>query len=244
MENISSLQIIMKQRTVRSMSRFERTISLLGEEGFNKLKVSHVIVFGCGGVGGYAIEALVRSGIEKITLVDNDTVSESNINRQIIALNDTIGKNKTEVFKDRIYKINPECNVIVKTIFIDENTINQFNFKDYDYVVDAIDSVKSKLLLIKTCKDFDVPVISSMGTANKLDPSKLVITDISKTEVCPLAKVMRVELRKMGINHLTCVYSNEKTVLEGDSRKVSIAFVPSVAGLLIASKVIKDLTNN
>lgn len=220
--------------------QFCRTAQLLGNENVEKLFDKHVIVFGVGGVGGYVVEALARSGIGKISIVDNDVVNESNINRQIIALHSTIGKQKVDVLKNRILDINPECQVFVyNQFFLPENS-NDFDFSIYDYVVDAVDTVTAKLEIIKKSKESKVPVISSMGTGNKLNPMGFKVSDISKTKVCPLARVMRNELKKRGISKVKCVYSEENPVIQTQT-PASVAFVPSVAGLLIASEVIKDL---
>lgn len=220
--------------------QFCRTTQLLGNENVEKLFDRHVIVFGVGGVGGYVVEALARSGVGKISIVDNDVVNESNINRQIIALHSTIGKQKVDVLKNRILDINPECQVFVyNQFFLPENS-NDFDFSIYDYVVDAVDTVTAKLEIIKKSKESNVPVISSMGTGNKLNPMGFKVSDISKTKVCPLARVMRNELKKRGISKVKCVYSEENPVIQTQT-PASVAFVPSVAGLLIASEVIKDL---
>ena len=220
--------------------QFSRTAQLLGNENVEKLFDKHVIVFGVGGVGGYVVEALARSGVGKISIVDNDVVNESNINRQIIALHSTVGMQKVEVLKNRILDINPECQVFVyNQFFLPENS-NDFDFSIYDYVVDAVDTVTAKLEIIKKSKESNVPVISSMGTGNKLNPMGFKVSDISKTKVCPLARVMRNELKKRGISKVKCVYSEENPVIQTQT-PASVAFVPSVAGLLIASEVIKDL---
>lgn len=220
--------------------QFSRTAQLLGNENVEKLFDKHVIVFGVGGVGGYVVEALVRSGVGKISIVDNDVVNESNINRQIIAFHSTIGMQKVEVLKNRILDINPECQVFVyNQFFLPENS-NDFDFSIYDYVVDAVDTVTAKIEIIKKSKESNVPVISSMGTGNKLNPVGFKVSDISKTKVCPLARVMRNELKKRGISKVKCVYSEENPVIQTKT-PVSVAFVPPVAGLLIASEVIEDL---
>ena len=220
--------------------QFSRTAQLLGNENVEKLFDKHVIVFGVGGVGGYVVEALARSGVGKISIVDNDVVNESNINRQIIALHSTVGMQKVEVLKNRILDINPECQVFVyNQFFLPENS-NDFDFSIYDYVVDAVDTVTAKLEIIKKSKESNVPVISSMGTGNKLNPMGFKVSDISKTKVCPLARVMRNELKKRGISKVKCVYSEENPVIQTQT-PASVAFVPSVAGLLIASEVVKDL---
>lgn len=220
--------------------QFSRTAQLIGEENVKNLFSKHVIVFGCGGVGGFVVEALARSGIGKISLVDNDSVNISNINRQIIALHSTVGKQKVDVLKNRILDINPNCQVFTfNTFFLPENS-HSFDFSQYDYVVDAVDTVTAKIEIIKKSKDSNVPIISSMGTGNKLNPLAFKVADISKTNVCPLARVMRNELKKRGISKVKCVYSEELPVIQTQT-PASIAFVPSVAGLLIASEVIKDL---
>ena len=220
--------------------QFSRTAQLLGNENVENLFDKHVIVFGVGGVGGYVVEALARSGVGKISIVDNDVVNESNINRQIIALHSTVGMQKVEVLKNRILDINPECQVFVyNQFFLPENS-NDFDFSIYDYVVDAVDTVTAKIEIIKKSKESNVPVISSMGTGNKLNPMGFKVSDISKTKVCPLARVMRNELKKRGISKVKCVYSEENPVIQTQT-PASVAFVPSVAGLLIASEVVKDL---
>lgn len=220
--------------------QFSRTAQLIGEENVEKLFSKHVIVFGCGGVGSFVVEALARSGIGKITLVDNDLVNKSNINRQIIALHSTVGKQKVDVLKERILDINPICQVFThNTFFLPENSSN-FDFSQYDYVVDAVDTVTAKIEIIKKSKESNIPIICSMGTGNKLNPLAFKVSDISKTNVCPLARVMRNELKKRGISKVKCVYSEELPVLQTQT-PASIAFVPSVAGLVIASEVVKDL---
>lgn len=228
--------------------RFERTALLIGEENVEKLKKAHVAVFGIGGVGGYVVEALCRSGVGTLTLIDKDTVSESNINRQIIALSSTVGRLKTEVAAERAKQINPDICVHTKNVFYLPETEKEFDFSTFDYVVDAIDTVSGKLSIIQRCMEAKVPVISSMGTGNKLDPTAFKVADISKTSVCPLARVMRRELKKRGIDRVKVVYSEEEPkdskAIDKESGKTipaSIAFVPSVAGLIIAGEVIKDL---
>ena len=231
---------------------FQRTELLIGKENLNKLQHSHVIVFGVGGVGGFAIEVLVRSGIGEISIVDFDTVDLTNLNRQIIATQDSIGKLKTSVMRDRLLSINP--NVIVHEFpekFSMENSDLFFKDKKYDYIVDAIDLVTSKLALAEIAKNLSIPIISSMGTGNKIEPTMLEVADINKTSVCPLARVMRKELKNRGIKKLKVVYSKElprKPFNESGSREKkvnvgSIAFVPSTAGLIIASEIVKDLCN-
>lgn len=225
---------------------FSRSALVLGDDSLKKLSSSRVIVFGLGGVGGYVVEALARTGVGRLDLVDNDEVSLSNLNRQIYALHSTVGKDKVDVAADRVLDINPNCIVTKHKIFYLPETADQINLSDYDYIVDCIDTVSAKLELVMRAKEANVPIISSMGTGNKLDPSKLKIADISKTSVCPLARVMRQELRKRGIYHLKCVFSTEEPAtvsIESGSRHVpgSVAFVPSVAGLMLAGEVIKDL---
>lgn len=220
--------------------QFSRTAQLLGNENVEKLFDKHVIVFGVGGVGGYVVEALVRSGVGNISIVDNDVVNESNINRQIIAFHSTIGMQKVEVLKNRILDINPNCQVFVHNQFFLPENSNDFDFSIYDYVVDAVDTVTAKIEIIKKSKESNVPVISSMGTGNKLNPVGFKVSDISKTKVCPLSRVMRNELKKRGISKVKCVYSEENPVIQTKT-PASVAFVPPVAGLLIASEVIEDL---
>lgn len=216
-----------------------RTELLIGKKAIDTLKKSRVAVFGVGGVGGYVVEALVRSGIGEIDLIDNDTVCLSNLNRQIIATRKTIGKYKVNVMKDRILEINPEAIVHTHTCFFLPETANEFDFKNFSYVVDAIDTVTGKLQIIEQAKKANIPVISAMGAGNKLDPTRFVVSDIYKTSVCPLAKVMRRELRKRGIEQLKVVYSTEEA--KKNQIPGSIAFVPSVAGLIVAGEVVRDL---
>ena len=261
------------------MNQFSRTQLLLGKKSLNKLAESRVIVFGVGGVGGYVAEALARSGVGHIELVDMDTVSETNINRQIIALYSTVGRYKTEVMRDRIMDINPEADVVVHNCFYLPETSAEFDFKKYDYIVDAVDTVAAKISLVMAAEEAGTPIISSMGAGNKLDPTAFEVSDIFKTSVCPLAKTMRRELKKRGIRKLKCVYSKEeplsparwmqeyeksssdigegqdedietaelykKELEESGKRQLpgSVAFVPSVAGLILAGEVIKDITN-
>lgn len=220
----------------------ERTAYLIGEEGVSLLSGKHVALFGVGGVGGYVAEALGRAGVGAVTLVDKDTVSESNINRQIIATYETIGQKKTEVMAKRLRSINPDIRVECRDCFFLPDTAGLFDFSGYDYVVDAVDTVTAKLELVKRAGEAGVPIISCMGTGNKLDPSRFEITDIGKTSVCPLAKVMRRELKKRGIFHLKVLYSKEEPIKkEGATVPGSISFVPPAAGLMIAGEVIKDL---
>lgn len=239
------------------LNKFSRTELMLGKEAMEKLKSSKVAVFGIGGVGSYVVEALARSGIGELILIDKDVVSETNINRQIIATTKTIGMNKVEVAKQRILEINPDAKVeIYKEFYSKENSSNILN-NSISYVVDAIDTVTAKITLIEECKKINIPIISCMGTGNKLDASKFEITDINKTTICPLAKVMRKELKKRNIKNLKVLYSKEepikaKGIIEENKGETkdrvipaigSIAFVPSVAGLMIAGEVIKDLIN-
>ena len=229
------------------MEELKRTEMLFGKEKVDKLLTKRVIVFGIGGVGGYTCEALARTGIGTIDLVDNDTVALSNINRQIIALQSTVGKYKTEVMRDRIKDINPKIQVNLFTEFYTKEMIEKFDFTGYDYIVDAIDTVSSKIALVEKADKLGIPIISAMGAGNKKDPCAFKVSDIYKTSVCPLARVMRQKLKEKGIKHLKVVYSEEKpssaeTEKEnGRLTPASCAFVPSVAGLILASEVIKDL---
>jgi len=218
-----------------------RTEQLIGVEGVLKLKNSRVAVFGIGGVGSYVVEALARAGVGALDLIDNDTVAESNLNRQLIALRSTLGMPKVEVAKERILDINPDCSVNIYQRFYLPEEADHFPFADFDYIVDAIDTVKAKISLVEEAKKANVPIICSMGTGNKLDPTRFEVADISKTSVCPLAKVMRTELRKRGINHVKVVYSKEEPLNVGNRTPASISFVPSAAGLIIAGQVIRDL---
>ncbi|MBR4099937.1 MAG: tRNA threonylcarbamoyladenosine dehydratase [Clostridia bacterium] len=221
---------------------FSRTENLIGAKSLEKLKNCSVAVFGIGGVGGYVAEALARSGVGCIDLIDNDTVSKTNINRQIIATNSTVGKYKTEVMKQRILDINPQAEVNTFNILYLPETADCFDFSKYDYIIDAIDNVTGKISLACKAEEADTPIISSMGTGNKLDPTKFEVSDIYKTSVCPLAKVMRYELKKRNIKKLKVVYSKETPIKNNNERTPSsISFVPSVAGLIIAGEVIKDL---
>lgn len=230
--------------------RFSRTEMLIGKEAVDKLRNSRVAVFGVGGVGGYVCEALARSGVGTLDLIDRDVVSVSNINRQIIALTSTVGKPKAQAAADRARDINPDIKINVYNMFYNSETAGNFDFSVYDYVVDAVDTVSAKIELVLRSDEAGVPVISSMGAGNKLDPTKFEIADIYKTSVCPLARVMRRELKKRGIKKLTVVYSKEEPHIPaerltdpetGKSVPASIAFVPSAAGLIIASKVIRDI---
>lgn len=239
---------------MQNENEFVRTRALLGDTAMHRLADTRVAVFGIGGVGSFAAEALVRSGIGAVDIIDNDRVCLSNLNRQIIALHSTIGKSKVSVMEERMKDINPAVKVTPWETFVDKDTVEQFPFEQYDYIVDAIDTVTSKLLLIEMAKSRNIPVISSMGVGNKLYPERLKIADISKTSVCPLAKVVRRELKKRGIKKVKVLFSDEIPVaLQTDpgqdahslnKKRVSpgsISFVPSVAGLLIAGEVIRDL---
>ena len=225
--------------------QLSRTEMLIGEDGLTKLKNARVAVFGIGGVGGYVVEALARSGVGAFDLIDSDTVALSNLNRQIIATRDTIGKYKTEVMRDRIHSICPETEVTVHNCFYLPETRSEFDFIQYDYVVDAVDTVTAKIDLIMSAKEAGVPVISSMGAGNKMNPAMFEVADIYKTSVCPLAKVMRKELKAKGIKGVKAVFSTEPAihVEQGEEKTFgSLAPVVAVAGLLLANEVIKDLT--
>lgn len=245
-------------------TQYARTEALIGADAVRALKGKRVAIFGIGGVGGYAAEALARSGVGALDLIDADRVSLTNINRQIIATHKTVGEYKTEVMKSRIHDIDPTIDVRTFNVFFDNNTLHLFNFSDYDYVVDAIDSVKSKIELIASAKAVETPVIISGGAGNKLDPTAFTVADISKTEVCPLCRAVRTELKKRGIKGVKAVFSKEMPVCDSiayesndtSSNKAdthppqgtavrhapaSIAFVPSVVGLIMASEVVKDL---
>ncbi len=227
---------------------FSRTEMLLGKDGLAKLAKSRVAVFGVGGVGGYVVEALSRSGIGALDLIDNDIVAPSNINRQIIATTKTLGMSKVDAAKERVLEINPDCEVTTHPTFYTSESAEQFDFSKYDYIVDAIDTVVGKLALIEQAKAANVPIICSMGAGNKLDPTKFEVADISKTSVCPLARVIRTELKKRRIKDVKVVYSKELPITpkqiqiqNGKQTPGSISFVPATAGLIIAGEVIKDL---
>ena len=248
------------------LNQFSRTELLYGKEAMERLANSRVAVFGIGGVGGYVCEALIRSGVGAFDLIDDDKVCLTNLNRQIIATRKTVGKYKTDVMKERILDINPHADIQIHQCFFLPETADQFHFEDYDYVVDAVDTVTAKIALVMKAKEAGVPIISSMGAGNKLDGSRFQITDIYKTKVCPLARVMRYELKKRGIRKLKVVYSDEVPTRPIEDMSISCrtncicppgaahkcterrdipgstAFVPSVAGLLIAGEVVKDLT--
>ena len=239
------------------LNPFSRLELMIGEEAVARLKNSRVAVFGVGGVGGYVVEALARSGVGTLDLIDDDTVNLTNLNRQIIALHFTLGMHKVDAAMARIRDINPDCTVNAHRAFFLPETADQFDFAQYDYVVDAIDTVTGKLELISRCKKAGTPIISAMGTGNKLDPTQLEVTDLAKTTMCPLARIMRKECHKRGIDHVKVVYSREEALTpldddgnplpapEGSTRRSipgSTAFVPSAAGLIIAAEVVKDLT--
>ncbi len=229
-----------------SEERFVREDNLIGKDAREKLSEKTVAVFGLGGVGSYAVEALTRAGIGKIVICDKDTVDESNINRQLYALSSTVGMLKTEVAEKRMKDINPSVTVEKHSTFFSQETVDEFDFSNYDYVVDCIDTVTAKLLLVECAKSAYKPVIVCLGTGNKLEPTMFKVADIAKTQVCPLAKIMRRELKKRGIQALKVVYSEEppKIPVKGDKRTPSsISFVPPVAGMIIAGEVIKDLIN-
>ena len=236
------------------LSQFSRTELLIGKEGMERLSNSRVAVFGVGGVGGYTVEALARSGIGELYLIDNDQVALTNLNRQIIATTKTLGRDKVDVAKERVMEINPSAKVNIYKKFYLPETKEEFDFTKYDYVVDAIDTVSGKIALVEQAKEAGVPIISSMGAGNKLDPTAFRVADIYKTSVCPLAKVMRRELKKRGIRKLKVVYSEEMPIVPEKNAEMeqaeptqkrqvpgSVAFVPSVVGLIIAGEVIKDL---
>ena len=220
--------------------QFSRTENLIGAAALKKLKNCHIAVFGVGGVGGYVVEALARAGVGNIDLIDSDCVDITNLNRQIIALHSTVGKLKVEVMRDRILDINPNATVnVFPILFLPENSA-QFDFSKYDYVVDAIDNVTAKIELAVKCQESGTKIIASMGTGNKLDPTKFEVCDIYKTSVCPLAKVMRYELKKRNVKKLKVLYSKEEAI-KTEGNIGSLSFVPSVAGLIISGEVIKDL---
>lgn len=236
------------------MDPYTRTGLLLGKAAMEKLKKAHVAVFGLGGVGGYVVEALARSGVGMLTLVDHDTISLTNLNRQLLATRQTVGQQKAQAAADRVKSIDPEIQVDVRCGFFGPDTASEYDFKKYDYVVDAIDTVTGKLALVTTAQAAGTPIISCMGTGNKLDPTRFQIADITKTSVCPLARIMRKECAKRGIKHLKVLFSTEDPIPSDPSALTdeelpegrrslpgSVAFVPSVAGLIIAGEVIKDI---
>ena len=232
------------------MNRFLRTSLLLSDEKMKSLANSHIMVFGVGGVGGYVVEALVRSGVSKITIIDNDTVNITNLNRQIIALESTLGMLKVDVVKERILAINPNCEVNVYPLFITEENIDEINYDGINYIVDAVDTIVAKIAIIKKAKELNIPIISSMGAGNRLDPFQIRVADINQTKNCPLAKTMRNELKKREIKNVKCVYSLElpveltQKIINPENNKVvigSISYMPSMFGLIIASEIIKDI---
>lgn len=232
--------------------RFLRTRMLLGGDAMQRLKNSRVAVFGVGGVGGYTVEALVRSGIGEIDVFDNDTVNISNINRQIIALESTVGRDKVEVIKERAHQINPDVKIIAHKCFYMPDNADRYDFSKYSYIVDAVDTVTAKIEIIMRAKSQNIPVISCMGTGNKLNAYMLEVDDISKTQMCPLARTMRRELKKRGITSLKVVYSKEEPIKpscdmkteSGKTVPASSAFVPATAGLIIAGEVVKYLSSH
>ncbi len=233
------------------IDQFSRTELIFGEEALKKLAKARVAVFGVGGVGGFAVEALARSGVGALDIIDNDTVALSNINRQIIALHSTIGEYKVDAATKRILDINPNIKLKAYKTFFTPETADNFDFSEYDYVIDAIDTVTGKIELVMKAQAAGTPIICSMGAGNKIDPTKFQVADIYKTSVCPLARVMRCELKKRRVKHLKCVFSTEEPITPRQSEEVSgkrqtpgsCAFVPSVAGLIIAGEVIKDIIN-
>ena len=249
------------------LHRFSREELLIGAQGLEKLQRARVAVFGIGGVGGYVVEALARSGVGALDLFDGDTVALTNINRQIIALESTVGRPKVEVARERVLQINPACQVEARQLFFTPENAGEVDFSQYDYVADAIDTVSSKIELLRLCREAGVPVISCMGAGNKLDASALEVADIYDTSVCPLARVMRAELRKRGVKHLKVVYSKEPALTPIDDTTISCrthcicppdtarkctqrrqvpgsnAFVPAAAGLIIAGEVVRDIAN-
>ena len=257
-----------QDRSKKMLTQFSRTELLLGKEAMEKLQNSRVAVFGIGGVGGYVCEALARSGVGAFDLIDDDKVCLTNLNRQIIATHKTIGKYKTEVMKERILDINPKADVRMHNCFFLPENADEFSYEDYDYMVDAVDTVTAKIALVMKAQEKHIPIISSMGAGNKLDGSQFRVADIYKTKVCPLAKVMRRELKKRGVKKLKVVYSEEQSIRPMEDMSIScrthcvcppgadhkcterrdipgsVAFVPSVAGLIIAGEVVKDLVKN
>lgn len=232
------------------MSRFSRTSLLLNEEKMQRLSQSHVMVFGVGGVGGYVVEALVRSGVQTITVVDNDRVHISNLNRQIIATEDTIGRLKVDVIKERILAINPNCTVNCYDTFVTDKNISDISFEGVTYVVDSVDTITAKIAIIEKTKELNIPVISSMGAGNRLDPMQIKVADINQTKNCPLAKTMRYELKKREIKKVKCVFSLElpveltQEIVNPENNKLvigSISYMPSMFGLIIASEIIKEI---
>lgn len=252
-------------RDIGLKEQFVRTAMLLGEDGVNRLEEKRVAVFGIGGVGGHVVEVLARSGVGAIDLIDNDVVNLSNINRQMVATLNTVGRQKTEVMRERILSINPDCRVTCYNTFYLPEKRKEFPFEEYDYIVDAIDTVTAKIDLVMTAQEYGIPIICSMGTGNKLDPTRLEIADIYETSVCPLAKVMRRELKARGVKKLTVVYSREEAMkprevqceqsegqppteeTQKNSRRQtpgSTAFVPAVAGMILGGHVVKELSRS
>lgn len=225
------------------MEQFSRTSRILGQESIVSLKDKKVAIFGLGGVGSYVVEALCRMGIGKLVLIDHDTVDISNINRQIYALHSTIGKNKVDIARDRCLDINPHVQITTYQAFYLPEQDLEYMFEDCDYVIDAIDTIKAKIALVEACNTRNIPIICSMGTGNKIDPSRFEIVNINQTSVCPLAKVMRRELKQRGINKCMVLYSKEEPIKVDGSTPGSVPFVPSVAGLMIAGYVIRQLLN-
>lgn len=222
---------------------YSRTEIVLGKDNLEKIKNANICICGIGGVGSYTLEALARIGVSNLTIIDKDIIDITNINRQIIATVENVGNPKVEEAKKRIYSINPEINVLAIQDAINNENISEYITEKFDYVIDAIDDVEAKIAIIKRCKEINVRVISSMGTANKLDPLKLKVTDISKTEMCPLAKVVRKRLRQEGIDKVKVVYSTEQAVKTNTNVLGSVSYVPSVAGLIIAWKIVDDIIN-
>ena len=224
------------------MVDFSREINLIGQENFDKLAKAKVAVVGVGGVGGYCVEALVRMGVGEIRIFDGDTISSSNVNRQIIATTKNIGNSKVEEFKDRCQNINPNCKVIAENVFVNKDNVSLLKFEEIDFVIDAIDNITAKIALIKYCQDSGVEIISCMGTGNKLDPTRFEVTDIYKTSVCPVAKIIRKLCRENEIKQLKVVYSKEEPIINCEGRvPSSISFVPPVAGLILVSEAYKYL---
>lgn len=227
--------------SVINMERFNRTEKIIGSENLEKLKNSHIIVFGLGGVGGSLVETLVRSGVGKITIVDKDEVDITNLNRQIIATEDTIGMRKIDACYNRMKLINPEILIEKFDLNLDRDTINEFDFTKYDFIADAIDTVTSKILLAEYAAAANTPIIMSMGMGNKLDPTKIRVEKVEKTSICPLARVIRKEFKKRNIKNVPCVFSTEEAVKIGERAPASIAFVPPVAGIIMAGYIVRKI---
>ena len=258
--NFKQYSNLIKRNITKVMNnQLERAEILIGKAALDKIRDTKIAVFGIGGVGSYTLEALARMGVNDLTLIDADKVTASNINRQLIALNSTIGRYKVDVARERVMDINHNACVTAHKIFFSCDTLSQLDFNHYDYIIDAIDTITSKLLLIKTAKQYNIPIISSMGAGNKLDPTAFIVTDIYKTTYCPLAKVMRHELKKMGITDCKVVYSKETPIkpdiiessnydditnlIKKRQTTGSVSYVPSAVGLIIASEVVKDIIN-